>query len=75
MTDALAIDRLILEVPGLDAERAATLAERIGLALAGGLAVLPADVDRLAVQLDAIEDEPDALLAGRIAAALLRRIG
>jgi hypothetical protein len=74
MSDGLAIDRLVLDMPGLDAARGARLAERIGAALAGRLTA-SGDLADVAVQIDAIDGETDERLAARIAAALLRQIG
>jgi hypothetical protein len=62
----LAIDRLILDVPGLDAERARRLAERIGAGLAGTSGAFRS----LSVQLDEIADESEEALAARIVLAL-----
>ena len=66
MSSDLAIDRLILDVPGLDAERARRLAERIGAGLAGA----SGEFRSLSVQLDQIADEPEEALAARIVIAL-----
>jgi hypothetical protein len=71
MTGELSIDRLILDMPGLDAEHAVALAGRIG----EGLADSSGDFASLSVQLDSVPGETPERLAARIVAALLQRIG
>jgi hypothetical protein len=75
LTPDLTIDRLVLELPGFDAQRAARLAACIGEALAGGLAPRPAQHAMLSATIDPDAGETDAQLAARIATLLLQRIG
>lgn len=76
--DDIAIDRLILEVPGFTGDRAEDLARRIGAQLALGTAG-PGVFGHIGITLDA--DSVDAQephperLATSIVAALLRQIG
>ena len=61
------IDRLVLDIPGIDAEQARTIARELGIRLAGaGLAGVH---DAVAVDL-----EGDGDLPARIAAALRERL-
>jgi hypothetical protein len=68
MTDDVSIDRLVLDIPGLNAEQAARVARRVGERLAGA----SGSFDTLSVT---VEDGDPERLADRIVAALLRRIG
>jgi len=70
--DDISIDRLILEIPGLDAKQGGELARRIGEQLAAADAG-PGDYQTLTITLDA--DTPHDRLATAIAAAFLRQIG
>jgi hypothetical protein len=65
--DAVTIGRLVLDIPGIDADQARTIAE--GLAIRLGTAGLAGMHDRVAVELDGDEDLP-----ARIAAALRERL-
>jgi hypothetical protein len=71
MSGELAIDRLLLEVPGLDAERARRLAECIAAGLAGASGEFPV----LSVRLDEVADEAPEAMAARIVAALRGGMG
>jgi hypothetical protein len=70
MSGELTIDRLILDIPGLDAEKARSLAERIGAGLAGA----SGEFTSLLVHLDDAPDEPPENLPARIVQALQRQM-
>jgi len=70
--DDISIDRLILEIPGLDAEQGRELARRIGEQLAAADAG-PGDYQTLSITLDPAT--PHDRLATAVTAALLRLIG
>jgi hypothetical protein len=65
--DAITIDRLILDIPGIDARQARTIAQELALRLGGiGIAGLH---DGVTIEVDGDEDLP-----ARIAAALGERL-
>jgi hypothetical protein len=70
---AVTIDRLVLEIPGMDAAAARALAVGIAesLAAAGG----NGDLRQVSLTLDPPNGEAPGALAARIAAAVLQRIG
>ena len=73
MSDVI-IDRLVLELPGMDADAARALA--LGVAESLAAADLAGDHDRLTVIVDpAMASEGAAGLAAHIVQSLLRRIG
>lgn len=73
MTD-VAIDRLILDLPGMDAVAARALATGIAEGLAG--ARIGGDLDRLSISLDpAAAAASPAGLSAHIVQTLLQRIG
>jgi len=65
--NAVTIDRLVLDIPGIDARQARTIAE--GLALRLGMAGLAGMHDSVTIELDGDQDLP-----ARIAAALRERL-
>lgn len=67
MASDVSIGRLVLDIPGMDAEQAARLAEQIGRGLAGRTGAF----DTLVVTVEGGQDA----LAERILKALHRRIG
>ena len=71
------IDRLSLRVPGSDPELARRLAQLVAERLAAPLALGAGDgaLDRLRVRVDAAPGETPELLAGRIAAQIVRSLG
>ena len=72
MTDVV-IDRLVLDIPGIDA----AMAREVGAHIVEGLAKAGATGDHAAapVSIDARPGEPPARLAARIVQSLLHRIG
>lgn len=66
-TDAVTIDRLVLDIPGVDARQARTIAE--GLALRLGAAGIAGVHGNVTIELDGDQDLP-----ARIAAALRERL-
>ena len=68
MADEVSIGRLVFDIPGLQPEQAARLAEQIGSGLAG----LKGEFGALSVTVE--EDDPQRL-APRIVSALRRQIG
>lgn len=65
------IDRLTLDIPGLDAARAAAIAERVGFCLAD--LALSGERERISVTLAPFEGA-DEVLAAQIVAALRERL-
>jgi hypothetical protein len=65
--NAVVIGRLVLDIPGIDVERARAIAESLALQL--GTAGISGTYDRVTVELDSDEDLP-----ARIAAALKERL-
>jgi hypothetical protein len=68
MANEVSIGRLVFDIPGLQPEQAARLAEQIGTGLAG----LKGEFGTLSVTLDEDGSQP---LAPRIVAALRQQIG
>lgn len=75
--DDISIDRLVLEVPGLNAGEAARLARQVGAGLAAGAAAGgTGDFDMLAVWLNGGTGGADLpRLAAQIVGQLLQQIG
>jgi hypothetical protein len=75
MSRELVIDRLVLDIPGLDPARAVSVAERIAEGLAGRLAGAPVAGAILSVELAPVAGESDERLAARAVDALVDRFG
>ncbi len=72
MSEQVHVDRLILDLPGLTAAEARTVAALIGEGLA---AAGPYRADSLAIEVERNPGESPQRLAARILAQVLRRIG
>ena len=71
--NAVTIDRLVLDLPGIDAAAARDLALGIADGLAG--AAITGDHERLSVTIDPAAAAQPQRLAAHIVQSLLRRIG